>query len=370
MAKILTEDLIRRIKPPCKPWLPCGGNLYLRCHQTVTGELSRRWFYRSEKTGFRSLGASWPMMSLKDARAEVARIKGGDRSVRSTNTVRDLADDFYVTTIAGQRKDAYLVRGYIDREILRGIGGMKVRDVAAEDVMRVLKPMVRRGVRASANRCFDVLRMLFDYGMAHGMIDRNPCAPIKKRHVGGDETPRERNLSFPEIKALLATVGAEKEARIYRLLLLTGLRLNELLQIERSMINGDVMALPATLMKGKKSREHRVYLAPLVLSEIKGQLATHASRFVFPAESDSEKPFPKSTLQTRWMRIRPDGVTLHDLRRTMRTRCGELGVRPDIAEMMLAHKLHGIHATYDRHDYAKELRAAWRLWAAKVKALA
>ena len=37
--------------------------------------------------------------------------------------------------------------------------------------------------------------------------------------------------------------------------------------------------------------------------------------------------------------------------------------------MMLAHKLRGIQATYDRYSYDKELRAAWRLWADKVKAL-
>jgi integrase len=69
------------------------------------------------------------------------------------------------------------------------------------------------------------------------------------------------------------------------------------------------------------------------------------------------------------MTVRPDGVTLHDLRRTMRTRCGELGVRPDVAELMLAHKLRGVQATYDHYSYEAELRAAWRLWSDKVDTL-
>src|SRR5437870_3116552 len=190
----ITEDLIRRIKPPCKPWLPCGGNLYLRCHVTATGELSRRWFFRSQRTGFRSLDASWPLTSLKDARAEVGRIKTGERNVKNTDTVRELAEDFYATTIEIRRKDAALVRGYLDREVLPAIGSMKVRDVTSEDAMRALKPMVRRGARVAANRCYDVLRLLFDYGMANGKMTANPCAPIKKRHVGGVEKPRQRAL--------------------------------------------------------------------------------------------------------------------------------------------------------------------------------
>ena len=368
MSAAITEELIRRLKPGCKPWLPCGDNLYLRCHTTKKGELSRRWFFRSEKAGFRSLGASWPRMTFKDAKAEVSNIKNGARKVIATDTVSELADDFYTTTIAGRRKDAVLVRGYLDREVKPMIGGMKIRNVESEDVMRVLKPIVRRGSRTCANRCLDVLRLMFDYAMSHGKIRTNPCAPIKKRHVGGKEQPRERVLSPAEITTLLTTIKGEKEAPIYRLLLASGLRLNELLRIERGMIEGDVLTLPPALMKA--AREHKVYLAPSMLAEIKAQTAKHGSRYVFPSEENAERPFPKPTLQQRWMKFRPEGVTLHDLRRTMRTECSKLGIRPDICEMMLAHKLGKIQATYDHYDYARELRDAWRKWAVRLKALA
>ena len=368
MSAAITEDVIRRLKPGCKEWLPCGDNLYLRCHTTKQGKLTRRWFFRSEQTGFRTLGAAWPRMTLKNASAEVGNIKNGGRRVIATDTVSDLADDFYTMTIDGRRKDANLVRGYLEREVKPTIGGMKVRNVEPDDVMRVLKPIVRRGSRMSANRCLDVVRLLFDYALSHGKLRTNPCAPIKKRHVGGKEQPRERVLSSAEITALLATIKGEKEAPIYRLLLATGLRLNELLHIERGMIEGDVLTIPKARMKA--GREHKVYLAPSMLAEIKTQTAKHGSRYVFPSEASADRPFPKSTLQQRWMRFRPAGVTLHDLRRTMRTECSKLGIRPDICEMMLAHKLGKIQATYDQYDYAKELRDAWRKWALRLKALA
>lgn len=186
--------------------------------------------------------------------------------------------------------------------------------------------------------------------------------------MGGKEKPRNTVLSPAEITALLKRIETEKEAPIYRLLLTTCLRMNEVLRIERTMIEGDVLVLPASLMK--MERGHRVYLAPPMLAELKAAMAKHNSRFVFPSEENPDKPFPTSTLWQRWARFRPAGVTLHDLRRTARTECGKLGIRPDVCEMMLAHKQRGVQAVYDQYDYGKELRAAWLKWAARVKALA
>ena len=54
--------------------------------------------------------------------------------------------------------------------------------------------------------------------------------------------------------------------------------------------------------------------------------------------------------------------TLHDLRRTARTHLAALGVRREVAERCLGHKLRGVEGTYDRHDYFKERRAAHESW--------
>ncbi len=54
--------------------------------------------------------------------------------------------------------------------------------------------------------------------------------------------------------------------------------------------------------------------------------------------------------------------TLHDLRRTARTHLAALGVRREVAERCLGHKLRGVEGTYDRHDYFKDRRAALARW--------
>ena len=54
--------------------------------------------------------------------------------------------------------------------------------------------------------------------------------------------------------------------------------------------------------------------------------------------------------------------TLHDLRRTVRTRLAELGITPFIGELVIGHAQKGVHAVYDLHRYEKEKRDALERW--------
>jgi integrase len=56
----------------------------------------------------------------------------------------------------------------------------------------------------------------------------------------------------------------------------------------------------------------------------------------------------------------------HDLRRTMKTVMSRIGVHPHVSEKVLGHRLAGILAVYDQHDYADEQREALERWAAHI----
>lgn len=67
-----------------------------------------------------------------------------------------------------------------------------------------------------------------------------------------------------------------------------------------------------------------------------------------------------------------DGVleqpwTVHDLRRTVRTGLGKLGVQPHIAEGVLNHLPPKLIRTYDTNKYEAEKRAALDQWASHLK---
>jgi hypothetical protein len=58
--------------------------------------------------------------------------------------------------------------------------------------------------------------------------------------------------------------------------------------------------------------------------------------------------------------------TLHDIRRTVRTGLGMLGVAPHVAEAVLNHLPAKLIRTYDRNTYEPEKRAALELWASHL----
>ena len=58
---------------------------------------------------------------------------------------------------------------------------------------------------------------------------------------------------------------------------------------------------------------------------------------------------------------------LHDLRRTVRTGLGKLGVQPHVAEAVLNHLPPKLIRTYDRNTYATEKKAALDQWATHLK---
>jgi integrase len=60
----------------------------------------------------------------------------------------------------------------------------------------------------------------------------------------------------------------------------------------------------------------------------------------------------------------PDEFTIHDLRRTMRTNLSSLGIRSEVAERRLNHKLPSLQGAYNTHDYFAERKAALETWTA------
>ena len=60
---------------------------------------------------------------------------------------------------------------------------------------------------------------------------------------------------------------------------------------------------------------------------------------------------------------------LHDVRRTMRSGLGKLGIRPDIAETVIGHaRGTAVERIYDRYSYRDEIATALAMWADHVMA--
>jgi integrase len=73
----------------------------------------------------------------------------------------------------------------------------------------------------------------------------------------------------------------------------------------------------------------------------------------------------------RWCRDHgiESAFTPHDLRRTVSTRMHELGIDSFVVEKILNHKLGGVLAIYNRHDYAKQRVEAQEQWGKALSSL-
>ena len=142
-------------------------------------------------------------------------------------------------------------------------------------------------------------------------------------------------------------------------------RISEAQNAKWSDIKGDKWEIP----ENKSNRKnHFCILAPQALEIINGLERVDGSDMIFHHKGTR---FPATNVQAwlrRWLdkhKISPR-YTPHDLRRTMRTRLGELGIDFVVAEKILNHSLGGVLQIYDRSVKTDERRAAMCAWADKV----
>ena len=226
------------------------------------------------------------------------------------------------------------------------------------------------------------------YGLTH-----SPCDRLVRAKLIGEPPSRNRRLSDIELAAFWRASGkmGYPVGSAYRLLLLTGLRLNEAAKLAWSEVQNDTLVIPPERMKGKngKAREHRLPL-PSAAQDILAALPRYRSGKYLFSYSAGERPVAlaspnKRDLDRRMVRMlkamaRRRGEdhhtvelprwTIHDLRRNVRSGLAQLRVPRDVAESILAHRPPGIVGVYDVHAYEDEKREALEKWARHLATIA
>lgn len=241
----------------------------------------------------------------------------------------------------------------------RPIDGVKRADVAA-----VLQEIVKAHGRTSAARARSNLSALFTWAMREGLCETNPVIATNDPSEGIQ--PRDRVLADHELAAVWRACQDDDFGRIVKLLVLTGCRREEIGGLKWSEIDLDtgIMTIP-----GERTKNHRpltLTLPPLAI-DILRSLPHRADRaYVFGVRGGAFSAWSYATLalNNRIATAKPLAHwTLHDLRRTMRTGLGKIGVPPHVAELCINHVKSGIEAIYDRHTYEREIKQALALWA-------
>jgi integrase len=153
---------------------------------------------------------------------------------------------------------------------------------------------------------------------------------------------------------------------IVKLLLLTGCRRDEIGSLRWSEINLESRIMVIDKARTKNGVEHIVPLPDAALSILQGIVRRENRDHVFGVRNGGFSGWSKAKAALG----KTVGIAdwrLHDLRRTVRTGLGKLGVQPHVAEAVLNHLPPKLIRTYDRNTYEAEKRDALDKWATHLK---
>ena len=268
-----------------------------------------------------------------------------------------------------------LVQRWRDRDV-RTIDDVEILSVYREARVIGTPGIVARKREPAESRTHNLHRALSSFfgWLTHPserIVKTNPCAglllPVKAE-------PRDRVLRPEEIvkfwhacDKISVPFGA-----VFKLLLLTGARLNEVGGMLEDELNGDAMwELPGS--RSKNRRAHQVPLPPLAVEIIASVPRIENCPYVFSITGRAPiSGYSKKKRELDKVMGKPKPWRLHDLRRTAVTGMAELGIRPDVIELCVNHVSgvrRGVAGTYNKAELLDERRKALRRWALRIEGL-
>jgi integrase len=246
----------------------------------------------------------------------------------------------------------------------RPIDAIKRADVAAR-----LQELTKAHGRTSAARARDTLSALYGWTMREGLCEANPVIATNNPTEGMQ--PRDRVLTDDEIRTIWNACQDDDFGRIVRLLLLSGGRREEIGGLKWDEINLETGLLTIPGTRTKNGRTLELTLPAIAIAILQSAPRRLGREHVFGSRGGAYSAWSASKLRLDAKIAIATGKSLapwrlHDLRRTMRTGLGKLGVAPHVAELAINHVKGGVEAIYDRHRYRNEVKAALAMWASYV----
>lgn len=382
----LTEKGLRALKPQATRYdvREPGGFV---CRVTPGGIKSLSTVYVRDGRKHRVTHGTWPAVTLEQARekhlAVVTTLRRGEnpaevaRKRRSGLTVEELVDQFLDQAVVRRTRKpkrpntVKALRGNFARYVTPYVGAWKASAVTSSDIKELLSRADAHGPHAR-DGLLGALRVLWGWALEKELVEASPVAAI---HRAAPESVRRRVLNEEELRVVwrgLEAQGDTGASRALRLILLTGCRPGEAAGMDWSEVTEELAGwwwtLPPERMKTDVG--HRVPLTDQALALL-GRRREAGPVFPRPA-LDGGAVYPdvlSRTLraaQVGWGLREP--VRPHDLRRSVASGLGKLGVREGVISRVLAHEVPGTTARhYNLFAYDGPRRKALERWSAHLE---
>jgi integrase len=376
----------------------------LRCRVMPSGERTFVLLARYSRDGNptrRALG-TYPVLSLAAARDKAIAWKrqlaaGVDPAAdeerrrreeerKRQNSFASVAAQFIAHIYRQKLRTAAMMEHDLRKTFVAEWGGQSITEITSDDVKRIIRRAVDRGAKYQAHSDFTLIRRVFNWSLGtddHG-LQSNPCDRLSPTDLIGVREPRDRVLSDTELRAFWRSAERMNypHGPLYKLLVLTGLRLGEVCGARWSEFDLDrrEWTIPAARMK-KTRAGAKPFVVPLTVAmlDILNDLPRFAAGdalFSFDFGKTTVRPHSFSNIKEKLdslMRKELNGPLTnfinHDLRRTVRTHLSALRVAEEVREAVLAHTRGGIKRHYDQHDYFAEKLEALTLWNARLRSI-
>ena len=308
----------------------------------------------------------FPAMTVEQARKAAstvnAEIENGanpaevKRALKSEPTFAEMFKEYGERH--GIKKRSWTTDQSLYANHLQSLSPRKLTTISRAMISRILSDLEREGkAGATINNVRALVSSIYGRAIEWGYATANPVTGIRMR----TKVKRDRFLQADELPRFFQSVAEEpnETLRDYILLaLLTGARRANLLAMRWAEINlaDSVWRIPDT----KNGTPQNVTLSPeaVTILQARKEAAKPDAVFVFPGPGASghiEEP-KKAVIRIMeragipYGRNDPDGVTLHDLRRTLGSWQAKTGASLAIIGKSLNHKSQQATAIYARLD--------------------
>ncbi len=383
----LTATQINQAKPRESRYnLKDENGLYLEVSPTGK-KLWRVRYWLDGKENRIGIGP-YPHVGLAEARKRCLEIKGqiADKidpvqKRREEKTEQQVVESSVFSKVAmswlATKKDSWspghaeTVLQRLEANIFPLLGDTPIKTITAPQMLEVLRQIEKRGALEVARRVRGICSQIFRYGIACGLADQDPAAPL----VGALKSPPKQHYASiidpKQVGQLLRDIDKYQGSQVvycaFRLSPLLFVRPGELRQAEWSEIDLEAAEWRIPKEKMKMRKPHIVPLSRQALEIFQAlKPLTGHGQYVFPAMTTSKRPMSDNTINMALRRIGYDKeqMTAHGFRSMASTLLNEQGYHPDAIERQLAHsEKNHVRAAYNYAEYLPERRKMMQDWA-------
>jgi len=382
----LTDTAIKNTKPGDKPIkLFDGGGLFL----LVTPAGQRYWRLKYRVLGKEKLLAIgvYPDVGLKDARSkrdaarkllangvdpgEARKAQKIAKVERAANSFEAVAREWFARQAPGWAPShASKIIQRLEKDIFPWLGGRPVAEIAAPELLAVLRRIEGRGALDTAHRAHQNCGQIFRYAVATGRAERDPSGDLR----GALQPSKHENFASitdpVRVGELLRAIDAFRGTFVVKCALLLApllfVRPGELRSAEWAGFDLDRAEWRYFVTKTKT--DHVVPLASQAVAILRELHAlTGGGRYVFPGR-DPKKPMSEAAVNAALRRMGYDTkteITGHGFRAMARTILHEqLQIKPEVIEHQLAHRVpDSLGTAYNRTKFIDDRTKMMQAWA-------